>query len=75
MAFSSIRGDGNEGTSLALMIVSSAGTFFSTLMYFIFLVFATVHYFSLREKKDGTGLMERIDEIGTRKDNSVEGTY
>lgn len=75
MMVSTLSGEAAGETSIAFLIVSAAGTFFSQLAYFIFLVFAAVHYFSLYEKKEGKGLMDRIDEIGTKKDDSVEGTY
>jgi len=75
VAFSAVQGERSDGVSIAFLIISAAGTFFSTLMYFIFLIFSSVHYYSLEEKKEGKGLMERIGEIGIKKEDSIEGTY
>ena len=68
--FTNIKGGNSSSYSNALMIVSSIATFCSTLLYSVFYIIAAFHYFSLAEKKEGTGLLERIDEIG-KKENDI----
>lgn len=42
--------------------------FFSYLFYIIMMVSLVMHYFNLSEKQDGSGIMERIQNIGTHTD-------
>jgi hypothetical protein len=46
-------------------ILSSILNMFSSLFYIIFFVSAALNYFNLVEKRDGTGILNRIDRIGT----------
>jgi hypothetical protein len=48
-------------------ILSSVLNIFSEIFYIIFFVSAAFQYFSLIEKKDGTGILERIDQIGSSR--------
>lgn len=56
-----------EETSVFYIIVLVVCTFLATLVYSIIYIICGFHYFSLAEKKYGTGLMERINEIGKNK--------
>lgn len=64
-----------EGTSIPFIIVATVCTFFSTTIYAAMHVICGIHYFSLAEQKDGTGLMERIDEIGNTPTTNAEQYY
>ncbi len=59
--------DGNYENSIFYLIVFVVSTFFSSMVYALLHVVSGFHYFSLAEKRDGTGLMERINEIGTQQ--------
>jgi hypothetical protein len=50
-------------------ILSSVLNIFSEFFYIIFFVSAAFQYFTLIEKKDGAGILERIDQIGTSQAN------
>ncbi len=67
--------DGSGETPVAFLIVATICTFCSTLLYSTISVIMGFHYFSLAEKKDGTGLMERINEIGHTPSNNDELHY
>ena len=58
-------------------IVSSFLNIFSFTFYIIFLVSAALNYFTLTEQRDGTGILSRIDNIGTGKNNfdNIEEQY
>ena len=56
-----------EETSMIFIVISAICTFLATIVYAIFYIICTFHYFSLAEKQDGLGLMERINEIGTKE--------
>jgi hypothetical protein len=76
MMFSNISGGGtSEGVSIAFLIVATICTFCTTLLYSLLYVINGVHYFSLAEKKDGLGLMDRINEIGNTPDSNVKQQY
>ena len=75
VTFSSVEHGVSDNMAVVYLILTSATAFFSSFIYFVMMVFTGFHYFSLTEKKEGTGLLERIDEIGTRKDTAVEGEY
>lgn len=74
LMISKIRG-GNAETSIAFLIVATVCTFCVSLLYSILYVINAFHYFSLAEKKEGTGLMERINEIGQTPVNDVDQQY
>ena len=50
-------------------VIQSFVNFFGLIFYIIPLTSITLHFFTLREKKDGTGIMNRIDSIGERNRN------
>jgi len=50
-------------------IVTSFFSIFSFTFYIIFFISAALQYFSLTEERDGTGILNRIDNIGTDKNN------
>ena len=76
LMFSRLKGGAvEEGASIPFLIVASVCTFCSTLLYSFLYVIYGFHYFSLAEKKDGTGLMERINEIGNTPNSNVEQQY
>jgi hypothetical protein len=64
--------DGNSIIFLAVFLISS---FCASLVYTIQYVFYGFHFFSLEEKKEGKGLMERINEIGITQSNDVTQQY
>jgi hypothetical protein len=56
-------------------IVTSFLNIFSFVFYIIFFISAALQYFTLVEQRDGTGILDRIDSIGTEKnrfDNTEE---
>lgn len=63
ISYGNLRGSSSEA-SVPFMAVTTVCTFFSSLIYSVLYIFCAFHYYSLAEKKDGTGLMERINEIG-----------
>ncbi|MCK6648319.1 MAG: hypothetical protein L6Q66_01575 [Bacteroidia bacterium] len=67
--------DGTGEISIPFIIVSSICTFFVQVVYSIYYVISGFHYYSLAEKKDGEGLLERIDEIGKADKTDVNQTY
>jgi hypothetical protein len=73
MRLTTIPGDGSN-TALFL-IVTSICKFFSTMVYSVFYVICGLHYYSLSEKKEGTALLNRIDEIGNTPSDDVEQQY
>jgi hypothetical protein len=74
LMFSHLKGDSGE-TPISFLIVATICTFCSTILYSVLHVISAFHYYSLAEKKDGVGLMERIDEIGNTANNNVEQQY
>lgn len=68
---------GIEGSTLetVFMVVSSVGTFGTSMLYAIYIVITTLHYFSLVEKKEGVGLFARIDDIGKKEPDHFETSY
>jgi hypothetical protein len=52
------------GMSIFITILTALTAFLTTIINGILYLFCGMHYFSLAEKKDGKGLMERINEIG-----------
>jgi len=53
----------------AMGILTSILNVFSGILYIIFFVSVSFQYFSLVEKKDATGILQRIDQIGSSGDN------
>ena len=74
LMFSRLKGGADE-VSISFLIVATLCTFCTTILYSVLYVVFGFHYFSLAEKKDGLGLLERINEIGTISDNNVEQQY
>ncbi|CAN5386560.1 hypothetical protein BH10BAC1_BH10BAC1_21830 [soil metagenome] len=66
---------GEEGSSILFTIISCICIFLATSVYSIFYIISTFHYFSLSEKTDGKGLLERINEIGNTQKNTVEQQF
>ena len=64
-----------EETSITYIIVLALCSFLATLVYSIFYIISSVHYFSLAEQKDGTGLLERINEIGITSKSNTEQQF
>lgn len=67
--------DGTGEISIPFIIVSSICTFCVQIVYSIYYIISGFHYYSLAEKKDGDGLLERIDEIGKANQTDVNQTY
>ncbi len=74
LMFSHLK-DGGGDIPVGFLIVATICTFCTTLLYSTLSVIIGFHYFSLAEKKDGTGLMDRINEIGNAPVNNVEQQY
>lgn len=73
--------DSQEGVQLSLWeeiflgftaFISSTGGFFISIIMMLIMVF---QYYSLVEKNDASGLMSRIDAIGTKADEADEEHY
>ncbi len=64
-----------EETSILYMLVYASCAFLATLVYSFFYIISSFHYFSLTEKYDGKGLMERINEIGKTQTNITEQQF
>ena len=54
-------------------IVTSFLNIFSFVFYIIFFVSLALHYFNLVERRDGTGILNRIDTIGSTDDKPAAG--
>lgn len=67
--------DGVSETSVLYIITFATCTFLATLVYSLFYIIGSFHYFSLAEKKDGKGLLERINEIGKAQTNTIEQQF
>ncbi|HEX8278284.1 MAG TPA: hypothetical protein VF540_06295, partial [Segetibacter sp.] len=63
--------------STTLGIATSVLTALSFVFYIVFYVSVTLHYFSLAEKYDGTGMMKRLDKLGESNNdfNNVHEQY
>jgi hypothetical protein len=72
--FSAMRGGTGE-TSVVFLVIVTICTFCTTLLQSVIHIVNGVHYYSLAEKKDGQGLMERINEIGNAPNNTVNQQY
>lgn len=67
--------EGDKSESIPFLIITGITTFFSHMIYAVFYVICGLHYFNLNEKKHGTSLINRIDEIGNAPSNDVEQQY
>lgn len=57
-------------------ILTSLAEFARTLIYSVFSAAITLHFYSMKEKKDGQGTMALLSQIGTTKDDDhIELTY
>ncbi len=74
LTFSSLQGGENE-TSIPFIAVATVCTFCTTLLYGFMYIINGVHYYSLAEKNDGKGMMERINEIGATPNTNVNQQY
>jgi hypothetical protein len=66
---------GGEEAPIGFIIVATICTFCATLLYSIMHIVFGVHFYSLSEKKDGLGMMDRINEIGTTQQTNVNQQY
>jgi len=71
LMFGNIQNETQE-ISIPFIIVATICTFCVQLIYSIYYIICGFHYYSLAEKKDGDGLLERIDEIGQPTNNNIE---
>ena len=55
--------------STAVGIATSFLNIFSFIFYTIYFISTALQYFSLTEQRDGTGILNRIDNIGSDKNN------
>lgn len=74
LTYSSTQGEANE-TSIPFVIIATVCTFCTTLLYGFMYVINGVHYYSLAEKNDGLGMMQRINEIGVTPTTNVNQQY
>jgi len=57
-------------------ILTSLGEFARTLIFTVFSAAISLHFYSLKEKKDGNGTREMLEQIGQNKDDDhIELTY
>lgn len=57
-------------------ILTSIGEFARTLIYSVFSAAIALHFYSLKEKKDGLGTTDLLEQIGKNKeDDNIELTY
>lgn len=63
--------------STTIGIATSTLSIFSYIFYVVFYVAVVLHYFSLVEKMDGSGIMQRIDKIGSSDSdfNNIKEQY
>lgn len=48
---------------------------FTHIFYVIFAVSVALNYYNLVERLDGSGLLERIDSLGSKQDDAIEEQY
>lgn len=75
LLFGALKGDGDTDVSITFIIISAACTFFATMLYTVLFIVNGFHYYSLAEKKDRKGLINRIDELGNNTKSNVEQHY
>jgi hypothetical protein len=56
-------------------IVTGTLNIFTHIFYVIFAVSVAFNYYNLVERLDGSGLLERIDSLGSNQDNAIEEQY
>ena len=61
--------------SLAMTISISISMFFATLIWSVPMVIMSFHHYSMVEKKDGTGMMGMIDEIGKKEEGKEDAGH
>jgi hypothetical protein len=63
--------------STPIGLATSVFTIFSVCFYMIFFISVSLHYFNLVERKEGTGILSRINTIGQQKNNldNIEDQY
>lgn len=59
----------------AFLVVTTVCTFLASVVRSILYIINGFHYYSLVEKKEGLGLLQKIDEIGNSPDTHVEQQY
>jgi hypothetical protein len=69
LTFTAASGNSDGELSIPFMVVVTIGTILVTLTYSLYYIVFAMHYYSLIEKKEGIGLMERINEIGSKPGN------
>lgn len=69
------KGALTEEVPFAFMVVTTFCTFLASVVRSILYIINGFHYYSLVEKKEGLGLLQRIDEIGNTPDTHVEQQY
>jgi len=66
-----------DGLGTTASVITPFLDIFSFIFYVVFFVSAGLHYFTLVERRDGTGILSRIDSIGTDKNrfDNIEEQY
>lgn len=77
ITFSHAKGtfENYSDSSVFFIAITTICTFFTFILCAVAFVLCGFHYYSLAERKDGTGLLSRIDEIGNTADTNVEQQY
>lgn len=65
-----LTGGATALSSNTYVIITNTFAFLVSFVYAIFHLINAFHYYSLSEKKEGIGLMERINEIGSSNNNN-----
>lgn len=66
--------DGNATSTIILAVLNTLGTFGGSFINTIILIVIGFHYFSINEKENGDGLLERINQIGENETNNEDIT-
>ena len=64
-----------ESFEIALLVTSLIGTFLSSLAYGFYYLLCGFHFFNLKERKDKTGVIDKINLIGKKEEVVLEETY
>jgi len=56
-------------------IVTGTLNIFTHIFYIIFSVSVSLNYYNLVERLDGSGLLERIDSLGSKQEDAIEEQY
>lgn len=70
-----LGGMSTTADNVPYMVIAALSTFCHSFIYSVFYIVCAFHYYSLTEKKDGTALLNRIDEIGNTPSNNVDEQY